>query len=134
MMTYYVKVYLSALAAFLVIDMVWLLIVAREFYRKHLGFLLSGQPNWYAAAVFYLLFVGGVLVFAVEPGLKANSLRKSVLLGGFFGLITYATYDLTNLATVKNWPWMVTVVDMAWGTLLTAAVSCAGYLAGCWLR
>lgn len=134
MMTYYVKVYLAALAAFLVIDMVWLLIVAREFYRKHLGFLLSGQPNWYAAAVFYLLFVGGVLVFAVEPGLKANSLRKSVLLGGFFGLITYATYDLTNLATVKNWPWMVTVVDMAWGTLLTAAVSGAGCLAGSWLR
>ena len=78
--------------------------------------------------------MAGVLVFAVEPGLKAHSLRKAVLLGGFFGLITYATYDLTNLATLKNWPWIVTLVDMAWGTLLTAAVSCAGYLAGCWLR
>jgi uncharacterized membrane protein len=78
--------------------------------------------------------VAGLLVFAVFPGLQANSLRKAVLLGCFFGLVTYATYDLTNLATVKNWPWLVTVVDMAWGAVLAASVSCIGYLAGTWLR
>ncbi len=134
MIAYYAKVYLAALVGFLVIDMFWLIIVARGFYRKHLGFLLSDQPNWWAAIAFYLLFVAGVLVFAVGPGLQANSLRKAALLGGFFGLVTYATYDLTNLATVKNWPWLVTVVDMAWGAVLTTAVSCIGYLAGSWLR
>jgi len=131
---YYLKVYFAALVGFLAIDMVWLGIVARGFYRKHLGFLLTDQPNWWAAAVFYLLFVAGLLVFAVFPGLNANSLRKAVLLGSLFGLITYATYDLTNLATVKNWPLLVTVVDMAWGAVLAAAVSAVGYLAGTWLR
>jgi len=131
---YFLKVYLAAVVGFLAIDMVWLGIVARGFYRKHLGFLLADQPNWWAAAVFYLLFVAGLLVFAVFPGLNANSLRKAVLLGSLFGLITYATYDLTNLATVKNWPLIVTVVDMAWGAVLAAAVSGIGYLAGTWLR
>ncbi len=134
MIAYYLKVYVSALVGFLAIDMVWLAVVARGFYRRQLGFLLSDQPNWWAAIVFYLLFVAGLLVFAVFPGLQATSLRKAVLLGSYFGLVTYATYDLTNLATVKNWPWIVTVVDMAWGTALAATVACIGYLAGTWLR
>lgn len=134
MTAYYLKVYLAALVGFLAIDMVWLTLVARGFYRRQLGFLLSDQVNWLAAVSFYLLFVAGVLVFAIGPGLQANSLRRAVLLGSFFGLVTYATYDLTNLATVKNWPWLVTLVDMAWGATLTAAVSCIGYLAGSWLR
>ncbi len=134
MIAYYAKVYLASLVGFLAIDMVWLVVVARGFYRKHLGFLLSDQPNWWAAIAFYLLFVAAVLVFAVGPGLQSNSLRKAALLGGFFGLVTYATYDLTNLATVKDWPWVVTVVDMVWGTVLTATVGCIGYLAGTWLR
>ena len=82
----------------------------------------------------YLLFVAGVLVFAVGPGLQANSFRKAVLLGGFFGLVTYATYDLTNMATVKNWPLIVTLVDLAWGTAVAAAVSGIGYLVGTGLR
>ena len=73
-------------------------------------------------------------MFAVVPGLQAGSLRRALLLGGFFGLVTYATYDLTNHATVKNWPWMVTLVDMTWGAVLATLVSCIGYLAGRWLR
>ena len=73
-------------------------------------------------------------MFAVVPGLQAGSLRRAVLLGGFFGLITYATYDLTNQATVKNWPWLLTLVDMTWGLVLSASVSCIEYLAGRWLR
>lgn len=134
MIAYYVKIYLSALVGFLAIDMVWLGLVARGFYRRQLGFLLADQVNWWAAASFYLIFVAGVLVFAVGPGLQGKSSRKAMLLGGFFGLVTYATYDLTNLATVKDWPLVVTLVDLAWGTVLAAVVSGIGYLVGTGLR
>jgi uncharacterized membrane protein len=114
--------------------MVWLAVVARGFYRRQLGFLLADQVNWWAAVSFYLLFVAGVLVFAVGPGLQAHSLARAVLLGGFLGLVTYATYDLTNLATVKDWPLIVTLVDMVWGVVLAATVSCVGYLVGAGMR
>ena len=133
-MIYYVKVYAATVVAFLAIDFVWLAFVARGFYRKHLGFLLTDQPNWYAAGIFYLLFVAGIVVFAIAPALQAGSLRNALLLGAFFGLVTYATYDLTNHATVKDWPWIVTVVDLCWGMLLSASVSCVGYLAGRWIE
>ena len=131
---YYLKIYVFAFVGFLAIDMVWLVIVARGFYRKQLGFLLSDQPNWWAAVSFYLLFVVGLLVFAIVPALQAGSLRTALLLGGFFGLVAYATYDLTNLATVANWPWLLTLVDMTWGLVLSASVSCIGYFAGRWLQ
>ena len=134
MISYYLKIYAFTFVGFLAIDMVWLAVVARGFYRKQLGFLLADQPNWWAAIVFYLLFIVGLLVFAIAPGLQAGSLRRALLLGGFFGLVTYATYDLTNHATVKNWPWIVTVVDMAWGTVLATSVTGIGYLVGRWLR
>ena len=133
-MIYYLKVYLISLIGFLVIDFVWLAFVARSFYRKHLGFLLADQPNWWAAVAFYLLFVAGMVVFVVAPCLQAGSLRRVLLLGAFFGLVTYATYDLTNHATVKNWPWIVTVIDLCWGAVLAATVSSIGYLAGRWLE
>jgi uncharacterized membrane protein len=133
MVMYYVQLYLGTLAAFFVIDMLWLGLVARGFYRKHLGFLLSPSPNWAAAIIFYLLFVFGLVVFAVLPGLQAASLGKALLLGALFGLVTYATYDLTNLATVKDWPLVVTVVDMIWGTLLATLVTLAGFTIGGWL-
>jgi uncharacterized membrane protein len=134
MIMYYVKLYVCAFVGFLAIDMVWLTLVARGFYRRQLGFLLSDQPNWWAAISFYLLFVAGLLVFVIVPAVEVGSLRKALLLGALFGLVTYATYDLTNHATVKNWPWMVTIVDMVWGTVLATSVSCLGYLAGRWLR
>ena len=134
MIAYYLKVYLLTFAGFLAIDMVWLVVVARGFYRERLGFLLSDQPNWWAAISFYLLFVVGLLVFVIVPAMEAGSLRKALLLGAFFGLVTYATYDLTNHATIKNWPWIVTLVDMTWGAVLATTVSCIGYLAGRWLR
>ena len=132
-MIYYLKVYAATVVAFLAIDFVWLAFVARGFYRKHLGFLLTDQPNWWAAIPFYLLFVAGMVVFVVAPALQAGSIWRALLLGAFFGLVTYATYDLTNHATVKNWPWIVTVVDLCWGAVLAGSVSCIGYLAGRWL-
>ncbi len=132
-MMYYLKLYAATFLGFLAIDVVWLAFVARGFYKRQLGFLLSDQPNWWAAIVFYLLFIVGLLVFAVVPGLQAASFRKALVLGAFFGLVTYATYDLTNHATVKNWPWIVTVVDMAWGTVLAASVTAIAYGVGRWL-
>jgi uncharacterized membrane protein len=134
MLSYYVKLYFCTLFAFFAIDMVWLGLVARGFYQKQLGHLLRPNPNWTAAIVFYLLFVFGLLVFVVVPSLQAGSTRKVLILGALFGLITYATYDLTNLATVKDWPLSVTAVDMLWGGVLAASVSYLGFLAGRWLQ
>jgi uncharacterized membrane protein len=133
-MAYYLKLYLVTLVAFLAIDMVWLGVVARTLYRKHLGFLMAPSPNWLAAILFYLLFIVGILVFAVVPGLEDNSLKTTLLRAALFGLVTYATYDLTNLATVKDWPVLITVVDLAWGTVLSVAVSFVSVMAGKWLR
>jgi uncharacterized membrane protein len=130
---YHLKLYFATLAAFPAIDLVWLGLVARAFYRKHLGFLMAPKVNWPAALIFYLLFVVGILVFAVLPGLEAGSLKTAAGRAALFGLIAYATYDLTNLATLRDWPLIVTAVDLAWGTGLSVAVSCAGDLAGKWL-
>lgn len=132
-MAYYIKLYFATLIAFFAIDMVWLGLVARKFYLKQLGFLLSPNTNWVAAMIFYLLFIAGILVFVVLPGLQDNSLKTTILRAALFGLVTYATYDLTNLATVKDWPLLLTIVDLAWGTVLSIAVSCVGFLAGKWL-
>lgn len=132
-MAYYLKLYFATLVAFFAIDMIWLGLVARTFYRKYLGFLMAPTPNWVAATIFYLLFIAGILIFVVLPGLEDNSLKTTLLHAALFGLITYATYDLTNLATLKNWPVLVTVVDMIWGTVLSVAVSLASFMAGKWL-
>ena len=129
-MTYYLKLYLAILIAFFAIDMVWLGLVARTFYRQQLGFLLAPSPNWLAAIVFYLLFIAGILFFVVIPGLEVDSLRATLLRAALFGLITYATYDLTNLATLAGWPVLVTVVDLAWGAFLSAAVTLVSVWAG----
>ena len=134
MSIFHLKLYFCTLLAFFAIDMLWLGLVARGFYQKHLGFLLRTHPNWSAAVVFYLLFVLGLLVFVVVPSLEAGSTKKALVLGALFGLITYATYDLTNLATVKDWPWIVTVVDLSWGAILASSVSYLGFLAGKWLQ
>jgi len=132
-MVYYLKLYFVTLIAFLAIDMVWLGLVARSLYRNYLGFLLAPKTNWLAAAIFYLLFIVGILFFVVIPGLEADSLRRTIVRAALFGLITYATYDLTNLATVKDWPVVVTIVDMIWGTVLSVAVSYISFMAGKWL-
>jgi uncharacterized membrane protein len=133
-MAYYLKLYVSTLVVFFAVDMIWLGLVAKTFYRNHLGFLMAPNPNWLAAIIFYLLFVAGILVFVVMPGLKDNSLGAILMRAALFGIVTYSTYDLTNLATVKDWPVIVTVVDLAWGTFLSLVVSTAGFMFGKWLR
>lgn len=117
------------LVTFLAVDMIWLVFVARKFYAGHLGFLMRDPVNWAAAFLFYALFVIGVLFFVISPALEKQSLGYAVLAGALFGLMTYATYDLTNLATIKDWPVIVTLVDLAWGTTLSTVVSLVGYTA-----
>jgi uncharacterized membrane protein len=134
MIAYYAKLYFLTLVAFLVIDGLWLGLVARGFYGKYLGFLLKANPNWAAAAAFYLLFVAGVALFVVVPGLQHGSAGRVLVYGAFFGLVTYATYDLTNLATIDGWPPIVSLVDLVWGTGIGAAVSYIGFLLGRWLQ
>jgi len=133
MIIYYLKLYLASLLTFLAIDILWLGLLARRFYAKYLGFLLSTKPIWSAAILFYLLFVAGVLIFVVLPALHMDSAKRALLLGALFGLIAYGTYDLTNLALMKEWPWIVTVVDMCWGSILAAIVSYVGFITGKWL-
>lgn len=107
--------------------MVWLGVAAKNFYAKHVGFLMKANVNWAAAILFYLLFAAGLVVFVVAPAIEKGSWVRALLFGALFGLITYATYDLTNLATLKDWPLVVTVVDLIWGTTLAASVSVATY-------
>ena len=132
-MVYYLKLYFATLAVFFAVDMFWLGVVSRAFYKKHLGFLMAPDINWYAALIFYFLFIGGILAFVVLPGIKENALPMMLLKAALFGLITYATYDLTNLATVKDWPLIITIVDLIWGMLLTTIVSLAGFFIGRWM-
>lgn len=131
-MIFYLKLYFATLLAFFVVDMIWLVGIARGFYKEHLGYLMSESVNWTAAIIFYLIFIVGVLFFVVLPGLKEDSIRTTIIRAILFGLITYATYDLTNLATVKDWPLVITLVDLVWGMVLTTIVSIAGFYAGKW--
>lgn len=112
---------------FLIIDMVWLAWLAKDLYKKYLGSLLSDEVNWVAAFVFYSLFIIGIFIFAILPAVEKNVWTNALILGGLFGFFTYATYDLTNLATLKNWPLTIVWIDIVWGTILTAAVSSAGF-------
>jgi uncharacterized membrane protein len=128
-----IYLYLLTIPVFFGIDMFWLGIVAKGFYRNNLGHLLRPDVNWAAALVFYLLYIGGILIFAVIPALEKNSLLQAIVLGGLFGFFTYATYDLTNLATLKDWPFNVVIVDIIWGIALTASVAVASFFIGRWL-
>jgi uncharacterized membrane protein len=127
------KLYGLMTLVFFAIDLVWLGAVASSFYQKHLGYLLADQVRWAPALLFYLLFILGILVFAVLPGLSAASLTRTVALGAFLGLVAYATFDLTCAALFKGFPSVVVAVDMVWGTCLSAAVAAAGYGIGRWL-
>jgi len=121
--------YLLTVPIFFLIDMIWLGVVAKDFYERHLGYLMKPQVNWAAAIAFYLLFIIGIVIFAVKPALEMQSPFRALVYGALFGFFTYATYDLTNLATVKDWPLVVTVVDLAWGTALCGMVATASYFA-----
>lgn len=130
----YLYTFLATLLTTAVLDAIWLGLVTPAFYKKHIGFIMADKPNWLAASAFYLIFVLGLTVFVVYPGWKnVDSIVKVGLLGALFGLVAYATYDLTNQATLKNWPAIVTVVDMVWGMALAGAASVVAVLLSRWL-
>ena len=121
-------------AVFFAIDFVWLSTAVNRIYRPQMGSLLADKPKLGVAGVFYLLYVVGILVFAVLPGLARGSLAVAAGWGALFGFFTYATYDVTNLATLRDWPLRVVVVDILWGVVLCTLVASAGFLLGRWLR
>lgn len=126
-----IKRYFITLCAFLILDAIWLGLIAQPFYQAQIGFLLAKNPNWLAAGAFYLLYVAGLVFFVVGPALRSGTaLPRAAMRGAVFGLIAYATYDLTNLATLDRWPLLVTMVDLVWGTLSGALTTLAAVWAG----
>ena len=119
--------YLGTAIVFFAIDFVWLAFIAKSFYAQQLGPLMRESPNLTVAGVFYVVYVVGVVVFAVMPAVRADSWTTALVLGALLGLVAYGTYDATNLATLKNWPTIVSIVDVIWGTVLTAGSATAGY-------
>lgn len=120
--------YLAALATLAVLDALWLGVVSREFYKARLGQFLLEQPLWWAAILFYLIHAAGVAVFAVPPAVTAGTWTAAVLYGALFGFCVYAAYDLTNLATLRGWSMAVSLVDLAWGAVVTAAATLVAFL------
>ncbi|TAJ41308.1 MAG: DUF2177 family protein [Reyranella sp.] len=120
--------YLVALAALAVLDALWLGLVSREFYKARLGQLLLDRPLWSVAILFYLIHAAGIAVFAMPPAVAAGTWTAAVLYGALFGFCVYAAYDITNLATLRGWPMAVSLVDLVWGAVATAAATLAAFL------
>lgn len=130
-----IKLYFLTFVVFFLIDIVWLAVISKNIYKQYLGGLMKENINWTAALLFYALFIVGLVFFVINPALAKNSLQYAILAGGLFGLIAYATYDLTNLATLKDWPVFITVIDLIWGTFVCAATSGVSFLlARLWLK
>jgi uncharacterized membrane protein len=126
-MTAFVKLYLSLIVLLVGADLLWLGVVMKNFYRANMGHIIGGDVVWPAAILFYLIFTTGLLYFAIIPGIESGVLLKTVLMGMGFGLVAYATYDLTNQATIPNWPTIITVVDLVWGAFLSGILSLVAF-------
>ena len=123
----WILLYVIAFVMFMVIDLIWLGFIARNLYQKEIGHLLRKDTNWYAAVIFYLLYIGGLVIFVLHPSIE-QGLGYAALYGAMFGFITYATYDLTNLATLKDWSKKMTIIDLLWGTFLGFSVATLSHL------
>lgn len=123
----FVKIYITSLIVFFAIDMVWLGLVAKDFYRWQIGHLMKADVNWIAAIIFYLIFITGLVIFVISPAIQKGQWIDALIFGALFGLVCYATYDLTNLAVAKDWPILITIVDLIWGTILASSVSTITY-------
>jgi uncharacterized membrane protein len=117
--------YLVALAIFAVVDLIWLGVVAKDFYRSELGTLMTPAPNWVAGIAFYIVYVWGLVAFVAKPALTSNLDGSAFIWGAAFGLVAYATYDLTNLTVIKGFPAKLAFVDMAWGAFLSGITAVA---------
>ena len=123
----YLTIYLASLGAFFALDLLWLGVVAKGFYQAQLGHLMRPDVQWPAALLFYLIYVGAIVILCVLPAAEKQSLGRALALGAVFGLAAYAAFDLTSLALLKDFPMKAVVVDLTWGTVLTACVSATGY-------
>lgn len=119
--------YVATLVVFAIVDFIWLGFIAKDLYRNGIGHLMADTPNWIAAVLFYLLYIGGLVYFAVTPGLDADAWQRAALQGALFGFFCYATYDLTNLATLKGWPVSIVVADLVWGAFVSTVAATAGF-------
>ena len=126
--------YLLTTVVFFIIDIAWIGGFAKKFYWGNMGSLLKDDINWAAALIFYLLYIVGIFVFAIMPSVDNDSLKTAIIYGGLFGFFCYATYDLTNLATMKGFPMKVAIVDMIWGVILTGSVATAGFYITRWVN
>jgi uncharacterized membrane protein len=122
----FIAPYLATFVIFAGVDFLWLGFVAQSYYRSQIGHLFAEQVNYPAAIAFYLIYVLGLVIFAVQPAVAAGGISKGFMLGALFGAFCYATYDLTNLATLKNWSLQLSLVDMAWGAFLSGTAAAAG--------
>ncbi len=122
-MTHWILLWIAAAVLFLAIDMVWLLWLGRSFYVSEIGDLLRQPPSFGAAGAFYILYVTGLMLMVIWPAVQAQSVQQALLQGALLGLIAYGTYDLTNLAVMKGFTTKIAMIDMIWGTVLTATVA-----------
>ena len=127
-MAAWMKMYLISTGIFLCIDAIWLGFIARGIYAKYLGYIMAKNIVWWAAGVFYLIFMAGLLFFVIEPSVRTQSIRYALAAGAFFGFVAYATYGLTNLATIEGWPLFVTVIDLIWGAFVASSTSVLSYM------
>lgn len=125
--------YVGTALAMLVLDVIWLTQMVNRLYQPRIGELLAEKPSMPPAVVFYLLYVAGIVILAVMPALREGGWKRLLVHAAVFGLVAYATYDLTNQATMKTWSTTITLVDMAWGTFITTVAASAGYAAARWL-
>ncbi|MCX6727429.1 MAG: DUF2177 family protein [Candidatus Saccharibacteria bacterium] len=125
----YPALYIIALAVFVAFDGIWLGLIAKNLYATELKGLMTDQVKWGAAVLFYLLFIGFLIYFAIDPALQSQSVALAMQKGALFGFATYATYDLTNYATLKGFPLKIVIIDLIWGTVLSASVTSVAYLA-----
>lgn len=132
-MNRYLAAYLAAAFVMVAVDMLWLGVIAKSMYRDGIGHLMAEQPKIAAAVAFYFLYAAGLLVFALAPQADDAAWGRTILMGGLFGFFAYATYDLSNLATLRNWPVRLALVDMVWGTLISATAAAAGKAAMNWV-
>ena len=118
--------YAATAAALLVLDAVWLGLVAQPLYQRGIGHLMAEQPRWTAAVAFYLVYPLGLLRFAVLPHQSDRAMAPSLQAAALFGFFAYATYDLSNLATLRDWPVGLSLIDIAWGSVVSTAAAVAG--------
>ncbi len=128
-----VKVYLIALVIFFVVDLLWLGVIAKDFYQEQIGHLMATKVNWLSAIFFYIIYILGLVYFSIMPALNDGNWVLALGNGALFGLVSYATYDLTNLATLRDWPLRMVIYDLIWGTFISAATCLITYgLASSW--